>query len=575
MIKHTKALIFINVLFFGLVLSTNLFAATEFKATLDRNPVMENESFILQLQVNDSVDSDELDLSPLFKSGLVVGRSNTSSQTQIINGSISKTTTWSVVLLAREAGNYRIPSLSLDGVFTQPLTVQVVKSNAQAGQQNQPIFLKNSIETSELYLQQTTKLVTRLYFAPNVDLQSGTLTDPVLDAAFIKQQGNDNETSEIIMGVRYRVIERIYTVTPQSSGEFTIASPTFNGEISTDRRRSMFSNFGSRKPVSSIGNDISINVSPIPDNYSGNWLPSELVQLNDEWQPEQQTYEVGEPITRTFTLTALNVNEEQLPELKGTYPSEFNVYPDQSEAHSAVRQNAVVSQRVSSEAIVATKVGTFTLPEVALTWFNTKTNRQEKAVIPAKTIEIVATESQQQDTLLSNIPLQQQIIDDSVNNCPISPEQQICEKIELENNIHWLITLSGWIVWLLTTIFLVFKIKKLQKNKSQKQQANEVVPDSFERKKLKAACKNNQANEVRAELIKWAKENIDKNITTLQQVSNHVDAATQEQIELLNQSQYASNKSNWQGSLLWQALEQFEKTVNKKTENNSDLPPLN
>ena len=565
--KNTHYLLIITIWLFSLF-SAHSFARTELTASVDRNPVMENESFILQIVANESIDSNKLDLSSLTRSGLTVGRTSTSSQTQIINGSISKTTTWNTVLLARQAGNYRIPALEVDGAKTNAIDVKVIKSSKQNGQNTQPIFLKNSVENSELYLQQSTKLITRLYFAPNVDLQSGTLTDPALTGAIIKQQGKDKETSEIIMGVRYRVIERTYTLTPQGSGEFTIASPSFNGEISTDRRRSTFSMLGSRKPVSSIGNDLTITVFPIPTDYQGSWLPSDLVQLNDEIQPQQDSYKVGEPITRTFTLTALNVNEEQLPELKGQYPSSFNVYPDQSESYSAVRQNAIVSQRISSEAIVPTQPGTFTLPEVTINWFNTQTKQLQVARIPAKQIQVEAALNNEDNTLVTNIPMQQQPLTD--NSCPeITEPTTSCEVTDLIQNNNWLITLSGWFVWLITIIgFLLFKRQPRAKSATI-----ESAPSTFDLKSLKQACKQNDAAVVRKLLIEWAKQQINPQIRNLSELKPHVSCGFAAEIDLLNQQQYSVNKTAWSGEALLSMLKKHKSDKDKVQ--SSDLPPLN
>ena len=564
-----------------LLMSFSSSSAAELSASIDRNPVMENESFILQIVANDSIDSDALDLSPLYQAGFVVGRNSTSSQTQIINGSISKTTTWSVVLLARKQGNYTIPALSAEGVSSKPITVKVIKSSAQTGQQSQPIFLKNSIEQTELYLQQSVKLVTRLYFAPNIDLQSGTLSDPSLEGATVKQQGKDRDTSEIIMGVRYRVIERIYTVTPQASGTFTISSPSFNGEISSDRRRNMYSSFGNRKPISSIGNDIEISVSPIPKSYSGSWIPSDLVQLNDEWQPKQDSYEVGEPITRTFTLTALNVNEEQLPEVVGQYPDSFNKYPDQSEAHSVIRQNAIVSQRVSSEAIVATQAGSFTLPAVSVNWFNTKTQRQEVAQIPAKTITITAPSSNKQNTLVTNVPLQQSQLDNmNAPNCPeVIPTESSCaelfaDKTEEEAKFAWILTLSGWIVWLVTLLlFFIFGRKYKRLNTQIEKTTNRVATKTFEVKNLKAACNNNDVRACRIELIKWGQHTFNPQLNTLTALMPLVDEALAEQIKLLNASQYSKLPQQWVGGELWSCFK--NQSLNKGVKISNGLPPLN
>lgn len=551
-------------------ITNKAFALTELTASVDRNPVMVNESFILQIVANDSIDTDNFDMSPIMRSGLTVGRTSTSSQTQIINGSISKTTTFNTVLLAREEGEYIIPPLEIDGVKTQAVTVKVIKSSAQSGQSTQPIFLKNSIENADLYLQQTAKLVTRLYFSPNVDLQSGTLSDPVLESATVKQQGKDKETSEIIMGMRYRVIERIYTLTPQVSGEFTITSPTFNGEVSTDRRRSVFSAFGGRKPVSSIGNDIQIKVSPIPNNYSGSWLPSDMVQLNDELQPQQLTYQVGEPITRTFTLTALNVNEEQLPELKGEYPSSFNVYPDQSESHSVVRQNAVVSQRISSEAIVATQAGEFTLPQVSINWFNTKTRSVQTATIPERILKIVPADSDTGNALVTNVPLQQQEI--VTQACPEAEVAEMnCPILLDETNPKSLVLmLSGWGAWFITLLFWLLSRRRGGTKGSQKIAQ---TPKAFDSAELKKACKNNDHAAARSELLNWGRSKFGTELNNLSDLSKLVSSQLSAEIAKLNESKYSQHRSDWSGSELWQhfSSESKRKTQSSKT----SLPPLN
>ena len=100
---------------FLVLISSVVHATTDVTVTVDRNPVMVNESFVLEIVANDSLDGNDLDLTPIRQSGLVVGRTATSSSTQIINGSISKTTSWNVVLLARKEGSFTIPSLNNTG----------------------------------------------------------------------------------------------------------------------------------------------------------------------------------------------------------------------------------------------------------------------------------------------------------------------------------------------------------------------------------------------------------------------------------------------------------------------------
>lgn len=545
-------------------------AISKLTATVDRNPVMERESFVLEIVADDSVNSDELDLSPLDGTGFVVGRTASSSQTQIINGTVSKTTSWSIVLVARKAGKFKIPVFELEGVKSQPLSVEVIKSSAKSGQTNQPIFLKNNIEQTSLYLQQSVKLISRLYFSPQVELQSGSLSDPSLDGAIVQQQGKDKETSEIVMGVRYRVIERIYTITPQTSGDFIIQSPTFNGEVASgNRRRSMFSAFTQSKPVSAFGDDIEIKVLSIPEDYVGSWLPSEIVQLNEEWQPDKTEFEVGEAITRTFTLTALNVSEAQLPEVTGQYPAEFKVYPDQSEAHSVLRQNALVSQRISSEAIVANKPGQFELPEVTLSWFNTKTGRQEIARVPARTVTIAAASSNNALAGTTLVPQSQET--GQVQACPAECEQTATapENLQITTVSNQWLTSLGWILWLLTLILWY-----LTRRPSHQGPVPVKGKRQFDLSRLKGACLQNDPTATRAQLILWGQDKYGE-ITNLAQLEAKVPAPIQQELRRLNLAQYSKSPRDWQGENLWKLLKGLEKQSEKPSHTEPQLAPLN
>lgn len=565
MVKFIRALTSLSLVFFVMT-SSPLLAITKLTASVDRNPVMERESFVLEIVADDSVSGDELDLSPLQQTGLIVGRTATSSQTQIINGSISKTTSWNIVLVAKQAGEYTIPALGFDNVRSQPVKVTVVKSTAQTGQDNRPIFLQNQVQQTELYLQQSTKFISRLYFSPQVELQSGSLSDPTLEGAIIQQQGKDKETSEIVKGVRYRVIERVYTITPQSSGQFVIQSPTFNGEVATgNRRRSMFSSFTQSKPVSAFGDDITIDVLPIPDNYVGPWLASEIVQLNEEWQPEADEFEIGEAITRTFTLTALNVNEEQLPNVNGDYPEQFKVYPDQSESHSVLRQNALVSQRINSEAIVANEAGEFILPEVRVNWFNTKTKRQETAVLPSRTIKVVAPEGSTQvvgTTASESSQLAQQCLNQEV----ITPTEQPTNTSLISN---WFVYL-GWLGWLITSVLWVMS----RKRKSTDENLKQLVTHKFDVKVLRSACQNDDPVQAREALILWGKHQFG-DIENLAQLEQKVDPQLQREIRRLNLAKFSQSPTKWHGANLWTVFTNVKKRNTKRDQSAGELAPLN
>ena len=277
-----------------LVLALPSFALTELAASVDKNPVLQGEYFVLSIGADDTVQGSQPDTAALLKD-FIVGPTSVSSQTSIINGSVTRKTVWKTELMSRKSGVFQIPAFVLNGIKSQPFKLEVKAREAQSSN-NKDIFIKTSLTPSTLYVQQAGVYNVKLYLAK--DLSEGSLTTPELENAQISQLGKQVESNEIIEGKRYLVVSRDYLVQPQKSGEFTIEAPAFNGRIRQNYRSIA---------VSAIGEDTHLTVKPIVDNYQGNWLPSELVTLHEEFQPNNMSVEVGTPITRTITLTAVGI----------------------------------------------------------------------------------------------------------------------------------------------------------------------------------------------------------------------------------------------------------------------------
>ncbi|NQY63654.1 MAG: BatD family protein, partial [Alteromonadaceae bacterium] len=332
--------------YLGFLLTLPAMALTQVTATVDTNPVMAKESFILEVIADDDINANAFDSSALSKD-FIVGQTSVSSQTSSINLTTTRTTRWTTLLIARKPGNYVIPAFTIKNKQTKPITLEVLSPGDTQKNSKKNIFIETALSATEVYVQQQLTLTVKLHFS--ADLKRGNLSEPAVKNASLSQIGQDKESSTIINGKRYRIYERIYTIKPQKSGELIIKSPIFSGEIlKPSARRSNFLSFGETKPVSAIGEDLTISVLPIPESYQGTWLPSELLSLHQEWQPSPDTFKVGEPITRTITLTAAGLSEEQLPEITMTLPHGLKVYPDQTELHTGMNNNRLVSQKVKN-----------------------------------------------------------------------------------------------------------------------------------------------------------------------------------------------------------------------------------
>ena len=437
------------------------FAATKLQASVDKNPVLAGEFFMLNISVDDNVKGEQPDTSVLLKD-FVVGPTSLSTRTNIINGSINKQTTWSVKLMTRTEGQYTIPSFTVSGLSSQPIDLTVTKRAANADNNND-IFVKTSLSSNSLYVQEAGVYTLKLYLAK--ELLDGSLSTPSMEDAQLTQLGKQTESYELVDGKRYLVITREYLIQPQKSGPYTIAAPVFQGRVQQNYRQ---------LEVSAIGEDQQIEIKPIPSDYKGAWLPSELVNLGEEWQPSDDTIEVGTPITRTITLTALGVTKEQLPDIEMPTINGIRSYPDQKENNNAVRNGRVVSQQTASYALLPQTPGTYTLPEIKLPWFNTKINRISFATLPARTITVTPSST------VVNTPVN---TEQSIDNTPVDETKADANTSIQMQTAHsytplWLIAVAvlGYILWIGTVIFYWFtrsnintieKVKPLPTPRSQ------------------------------------------------------------------------------------------------------------
>ncbi|MGB1199087.1 MAG: BatD family protein [Thalassotalea sp.] len=522
-------------------------ALAEVVASVDKNPVIVNESFVLTVTANDDVDTNALDTSALL-SDFIVGRTSVSSQTSMVNFKTSRLTTWTTVLIAKKAGNYTIPSFSIDGKNTQPISVNVILASDSKASAQQDIFITNDISTKEVFVQQQLTLTVKLHFSS--ELKRGSLTEPELAGANIAQIGKDIENETIINGRRYRVIERTYAISPQQSGDFVITSPLFSGEImKPSTRRSNFLSFAETKPVSVIGEEIAISVKPIPTDYQGVWLPSELIAIHQEWQPKPKNFKVGEPITRVITLTAAGLSKEQLPLIEMEMPTGLKVYPDQAELHTGINNNRLVSQKVRNFAIVASKSGEYLLPEITIPWWNTQTNRMEYATIAAETITIAPNadivETPQAVTAIpqASVPAEKPVE-------TTAPTQVIIEK-------------TSWLQWLFLGLWLLTCLAwwLSAKRKPSIHNTNKTAQKSTDAYlTLLAACKKNELTNIMALIVPWYRQLTAQQVATLSDVCQHVnDPAFEREIAELQHACYGKSPSAWQSEQLLKLIQAINK----------------
>jgi hypothetical protein len=563
----------------GLFILTSMARAQSIvvSASVDKNPVMINESFILSVVANGEVDKGAFDSSILMRD-FVVGRTSVSSQTKMVNFDTTKSTTWSTILIPEIKGRFIIPSFNINGAITKPIEVLVLPASSSSVASGRDLFITTDVDIEEAYLQQQILYTVKLHLGK--DLQRGSLSSPKLENADIRQIGKDKEYDEVVEGRRYRIIERAFAIIAQKSGTFTIEGPLFEGEM-IDNSRQSFGFFNRNKAVNRVGPSQDITVLPIPGNYSQHWLPSDFVQLDDEWQGNTREFFAGEPITRTITLTAIGVVEEQLPKITSIYPDSVKTYPDQAETTTVEKDNTLIAQRKESIAIIPSQAGQLVIPEVRIPWFNTITQKTEMAVLAEKTLQILPATTQPTSVI------------------PISPSIQTTTGVKPENSMvtgvknqsinmpqYWIwLTASLLILWFITLALWWKHVSIL--NNAPKQNSNSFARNTQSEqslwKSLEKALNKNDSLDTQKYISLWLGCYVqDKNSPLIQSLKVIDNQSLNEAVNTLLASRYAKNKNEsqralqteWQSTDLHQILRKMRKDGSIDSQKKHNLSPL-
>lgn len=351
-------------------------------ASVDRSNIELNESFTLKVIVDTAIDT-EPDASALEKDFQVVTRSQLSNTT-IINGQISRSRTWTYVLMAKREGRLVIPPVEVGNERSEPLTITVAPQRvAVPGEAD--IFVTAEVDYPETWVQAQVLYRVKVYRA--VATRQPRLSEPDLSGVdvLVEIAADERSYESLIDGKAYNVVERVYALFPQASGEISIAPARFEARVLADGR------ITGRKVFESDA--INIEVRPIPapppDFPGAAWFPAKSVELNENWSRAPDTLPAGEPITRHVTVTALGQLSTQIPVIAPVESDTVKVYPDKPELRVSAAAGGVLASRKDQYALIGVASGNVELPMLELPWWNIETEQWQVARLAPTTIRIL------------------------------------------------------------------------------------------------------------------------------------------------------------------------------------------
>lgn len=112
------------------------------------------------------------------------------------------------------------------------------------------------------------------------------------------------------------------------------------------------------------------------------------LKVDDRWEPKPDKVVVGDAFTRTITMRATGLPGLALPSLRLPSSDGLAVYARQPQVGTDTARGDFIGKRVETFSLVCQKVGTYTLPEMRIQWWNPTEAVLREVKLPATTLQV-------------------------------------------------------------------------------------------------------------------------------------------------------------------------------------------
>ena len=527
-------------------------------ASVDRADIELNESFTLKITVDTAIDT-EPDASAL-EEDFHVGTRSQLSNTTIVNGQISRSRTWTYILMAKREGNLEIPPVIIGTERSESVPISVrAPSNALPGEAD--IFVTTEVDHTDSFVQAQLLYTVKVY--RSVATRQPRLSEPDIRGVevLIEVAGEERSYESILNGKAYNVVERVYAIFPQESGQIAIAPARFEARVLRDGR------ITGRKIFESDAIDVTVNPIPPPPQGFPNavWFPARDVTLSENWSREPDRLPAGEPITRHITVSALGQLSTQIPVIDPAVADTIKIYPDKPELRDTAEASGIRAVRKDQYAMIGIAPGEVDLPELQLPWWNIDVGEWQVASLPGASINILpSANAAVVPPVATEQPSPQQ--QESTTSGALVVQSRFWRRVSEALGGLWLLTVVAW--WW----------TRRPTSRAPKEPAPPPIYKQ-QAKFLKAARKAAKAGDgagIRSALLSWGRlEWPDNSPLNIGDLANRVTMPLSMQLEGLCRADYGPQKGSFDGEALAKSLRTISVLREEKEQRPTDvLPPL-
>lgn len=375
-------------------------------ATVNRAQVQLGDALVLTVTIEGS-RSLEPTLPPL--ADFDVRRRGSSTQMQIINGSMSTSVAYNYILKPRREGTLRLGPVTIRAgdreIASDPIEIRVTAASPVARSSegsSRELFLETTVSNERPYVGE--QVIYTLRFFRRVRLADARLELPEFEGLLATELGEQRDYNVSRNGVKYAVTELRRALFPQENGAHVLEGAQIDAQViaSTGRSRSPFDSFfgdgllgrTQAEPRAVRSRPITLRVKPLPPSPPG--FAGLVGKFQLKSQLSKTALAVGESTTLILEIEGpghpQSISEPELGELTG-----FKVYPDRPSSTLRTQGAALSGTKTFRKSLVPLTPGTVMLPSVRVIFFNPETATYQ--TLTSERFEVTVTGSSEKEEL--------------------------------------------------------------------------------------------------------------------------------------------------------------------------------
>ena len=480
---------------FALLFISTLTHADQLTTSVDRNEISIQETFTLTIAAN-SRASGAPDFSPL-KNDFEILSNNQSQFTSITNSGAEFKKVWQLTLAPKRVGKLLIPSFNVDNSVSDAIEINVSQKSQTQTNSDESVRVNIEVSKSDVYVQEQILVTIKLISQVNLS-QAEMQPLEIKNAVLIPLSEKPKQYVSNINGTQNLILESNYALFPQESGELIIPSIIYSAVPNVER--DLWNDPFGRNRANILRlptEEQRIKVKPVPAEAAGKtWLPASNVTLHETWSSSLDHLKMGEPVTRTITITAEGLTGGQIAPLPTNTIDGLTFYPDQPQNSDSKTLKGIEGTRVETTAIIPNHGGEFTLPEVSIEWWDVNSQAMKTATLPEKKITVLGDAAPTPNSTTTTATAG-------------ASEKQITN-VEIDTKANpwlWASTVLFALISIVLTVY-VFHLRARLKQLRTEQEEADIITSEKEKNiwdLLKHSAANRNANDLRKHILSWAK----------------------------------------------------------------------